>query len=508
MSAIQNNLPVALPQLPQPQAPTVDSIVRLKNLILESAQISPPELPKKIAYLRSLSSNIAKLRNDCRVLAMATTAKVERLPFYDIVKIVDKFVDNFGFLNCLCGDIGKEREVVAQATEDLDACIARITRRELSQLAAMDAQSVSAGIDTVHAYTLIGSLDPNQTAHLEGLADHLFKSKAYTAASTTYALYCEKNPDHKNVKPKAILALAGAKNYQIALDEISKAKVTLFPPDPKNVAIRAHLDMVKASCLIELKQYNFAREALLELLTAQPSNDKIKEKLVSLAIEEALFAFEQAPRDDAGIFAKAKAMFAAQESKHTLAWTNDCLIADFRFWLLAASTLRVSSNKKLYDAILGKIDEFLKSRAVTPKTLLETFKTKVSTIHVEASSFLDTYLKFAKETFKDIPEAALPLVEAQKTTIKEIIFGDDRLNGSSGLQQNLDTLRIVYKQLIDSKLFDDSESKTALREIEALLQQTNNAIQTCKDSLVKTIQDGSHPYINRQSLPFLQIGAN
>lgn len=502
MSAIHRDLGanqiVAVPNQPQAQAPTVDSILRLKNSVLESAQVSSPELPKKIENLRKLSETITKLRSDCQILSSATTAKVQNLPFYDIVKIVDQL----GFLNCLCGDIGKERETVSRTLEELDLCITRVATRELKALAAMNNQSVSAGIDTVQVYTLIGSLNPNSSSHLKGLADHLHKSRAFVAASRTYALFCEKNPDHKNFKPKAILALVGAKQFSEALAEIKEAKVTLFPPEPKNLAIRAHLDMLKATCLIELKAYDEAREVLLEQLDANNQSDKVKQMLTSLAIEEEIDAFERAPRDDASLFAKAKAMFASQDSKYALAWTKDCLISDFKFWLFTACAMRISSKRKLYETTLTRIDAFLKSGAVTPKTLLETFKTRVGAIHVEAASFLDAYLKFAKETLKDVPEAALPIVEAQKTAIRETVFGDDRLNGSSGLQQNLATFHTIYNQIVDSKLFEDSESKTALREIEALLAQTNNSIQTCKDSLVKTIQDGSHPYINPQSLPF------
>lgn len=504
MSAIHRdsvaNQQIALPHQVHAVAPTVDSILRLKNSVLESAQASPQELPKKIEYLRKLSENITKLRTDCQVLSSATSLKVQSLPFYDIVKIVDKL----GFLNCFCGDIGKERETVSRTLEELDLCTTRVATRELKALAVMNNQSVSAGIDTVQVYTLIGSLDPNSSAHLEGLADHLFKSKAYDAASRIYALFCEKNPDHQRVKPKAILALMKAKNFNKALAELHEAKVTLFPPEPKNLAVRSGLDIIKASCLIELKAYAEAREALLALMATTPQNDPIKDKLVWLAIEEALRDFEQNPKDDARFFAKAKAMFASQESKHTLAWTNDCLISDFTFWLFIACAKRTSSNRKAHEIILGRIDAFLKSEAVTPKASLDTFKAKVAAIQLESASFLNAYLQFAQETIKNIPEAALPIVEAQKTSIQETIYGDDRINGSSGLQQNLATFRTIYKQIIESKLFDDSESKTTLREIDALLTQTGNSIQTCKDSLVKTIQDGTHPYINPQSLPFTQ----
>ena len=437
-------------------------------------------------------------------MSAETTQRVHDLPWYRIVKLTDRLIFGSFRLTSIfnIGQIGKARCTVKRTTQEVNACIEKIIDRELKALGISSKQGSTDSITLAHVYDMIGKLDPTSTDYREGLADTLCKEQAFTAATRIYTVFCEANPDRKDVKIRAIQAMIGAKDFEGALTEIHEAKISLFPPEQvKNKPARATLDMLKADCLIELKHYDEARRTLLDLLQADYTSiegiDDVKRKLFLVGLGEDLRKFESEPRDDAGLFAKAKKMYGSLSTyTQGSVWTKDCYLSDFEFLVYAACSKKVTANNELHGMIKARIQEFLRLNIVSPKALLHSFLTRMIAVEKEAQGFLERYHKFAQATQENIPEVAQPIIDARKDAIRDAFFGSDRMNGSSGLASNLETFQAMLGYFRESRQFEDDESTQVMQRITDLLVQTNNSIITCRDSLVATVRGGRHAYIN------------
>ncbi|MCE5294357.1 MAG: hypothetical protein LLF94_07055 [Chlamydiales bacterium] len=480
------------------ERPTMNSITELRRRILEGSQISPVDLSQKITWLNDLSTSITKLRQDCDTFTQEIDAKFAARPWWHAVKICDKLGLHF-----LCGQLGKERQAVHRATSDINACITKITQRELLALSKIKEFTPQSSMNCVQLYEKIGKLDPSSTLHLEGLADCYYAQKAFAVSRAHYATFLRAHPTRHDVKVKEIQAMVSGGDFTQALAEIEEAKIGLFPVENvKNKPTRSVLDSLKADCLLELKRYPEARSHLLMLLQQEPTNDDVKRKLFLVGFGEALVENQV---DDESFFAYAKKMFGQlpRYTQGTTSWTKDCFISDFEFWVFLACSKKISEDKKMHALVLQRISQFVKQPIVSQKALLESITARVDVIKRDADGFLAKYHRFADDTSGAIPDITMPLVAARKIELKEAFFGADRLNSLAGLQHNVDAFSAIVKECHDSGRFNDAEQQTALQKITDLLSQTKNAIGITVNSLISTAINGSHPHINKDALPFI-----
>lgn len=492
--------PAALPQVMVPnERPTIDSINQMRRHVLESAQHSPANLEQKVVWLREISNTISQIRADSEVLANEADRQLAELPYFHYIRICDAIGLDF-----LCEDIGRAKICVKRARKDLDRCIHKITKHELLGLAKL--RNAPSSMTHVMVYDMIGKLNPHSSAHLEPLADCLLSQKAFSSAARIYAAFLQSNPSRKECKLKEIQALIGAREYALAVEEIQEAKIALFlPEDARDLPYRDILDSYKADCLIELKQYEEARKVLLTLLKPGQTDEGIKQKLFLAAFGEELSSYDYEFEDDETFFSRAKKMFGQHPSytHGSVVWSKDCFISDFEFWVFAACNNKVKENQHVHAAVVKKIESFIQKEIVSPKQLLESILERAKRVDNNAKAFLQRYHLFAEETAGPVANVAMPIVEARKAILRESIFGADNLAGSTGFSHSLDIFTKIVMACRRSRRFEDAQSKTALQQIQDLLSQTTKAIDTCKESLVATALDGSHPQINVHSLPFI-----
>ncbi len=487
--------------LPAPASnPTIDSVYSLRRTILEQAQSSPKEVKQKVEWLKTLTGRVEELRRQCQELTEDTDHKVQDLPFWRIRKYTDRL--GFGFFDFLNGKIGKARMCVRRSLQDVEACIQTISKRELLAGYTPEEQSLpSFGVDIVHYFNMINRLHPNDPLCQTKLASHLLSEGAYMTAHATYKTFCEQNPGlARTVKLDMIRALMSAGNFEKALEEILDAKNELFPPDAPKDAFkteRATLDLKKATCLIELKRYDEAREVLLQQFGEQGASHEALAQLFLISLGEATA--------DLSLVERAKQMFAQlpHNTKKSVAWSKDCLIFTFEFWLHSACCNLIKENQAFYTQSLESIDAFIQSKAVTPKVLLESLLNRAKLEETRANNFLKAYHNFAKVTQQPIPEASTPVIDGRKEALYVQLFGAKQAFSPSGILTNLDTLKIILKKCQNSKLFEDAESTQTMQQITDLLELTKHNLDTAVKSLVATVQAGKHPYINVQSLPFV-----
>lgn len=487
--------------VPVAPVPTIDSIYSLRRVILEASQTSPAGIKQKVVWLQNLNSRITELKTQCAALTADTDATVQGLSKF---RFFAKLCDRIG-LNFLNGKIGKARICVNRSLRDVEVAIQTITNRELTCGFKPEEQSQpSFHIDLIHFYDLINRLNPNNWLYLRSHAGLSLSEGAFKTAYTSYTTLCERNPELiRGVKVDMIRALMGSKNYEKALQEILDAKNELFPPNSPYENQRGTLDLLKATCLMELKRHDEAREVLVGMFGVQGAPYEVLQNLVLITIGEAAGAVPYDP----SLFERAKKMYGSLPmfTHRSVAWTKDCLVSDFAFWLHNAMSKVITSNDTLFARTLERISEFLKSKTVSSKALLETFLFEVMKQEQNAQSFLKRYHEFAAVTQNPIPDAANPIIEARREALKIQLFGVDKLYGSSGMIKNLATFTEVLRLFRESKEFEDGESKQTLQQIEDLLKQTANALNTGKESMVKTIENGTHPYINAASFQQLML---
>ncbi len=483
------------------EKPSIDSITQMRRMVLESAQQSPASIEQKVLWLGGISQTISQIRLDSESLAKEANEQLEALPFFHYIRLCDKIGLHF-----LCEDIGRAKICISRTRKDLDRCIHKITKHELAGLAKMKNLHASSSMAAVQVYDMIGKLNPHTSLHLEGLADCLLSQRAFFAAARTYATFLQSNPSRKECKLKEIQAMVGAQEYSQAIQEIQEAKISLFPPeDGRNLPFRDTLDGYKADCLVELKRYEEARKVLLTLLKPDQLNEGIKQKLVLVAFHEEMSRYDNAEVGDEPLFSYSKKMFGQLPSyiQGGIAWSKDCFISDFEFWIFAACHNKVSKNHQMHESVLQRIEHFIQSALVSPQYILKSILIRAQRVDNDAKAFLQRYHQFAQETRGPIAAVAMAIVEARKTALRESIFGADSMAGSGGLQHTLDTFGSIVEVCKRSNYYNDPECKITLQQIHDLLSQTTKAIATCKESLVATALEGSHPYINLDSLPFI-----
>lgn len=455
-------------QQPVPQSreaiPSLDSITTIGRPLFEAIRDfheKPLSYSRKIEWLKTIKEQAQALRTNCCALQRICERAINNLPwYYQPLFFLAKHV-----CTIFCRDDHAKKYFSAQATvQDLAKQIHTLVEKEVAKLSKVRAKHCKEGFDIAHIYEELSTLEPGNEQSRTGLAEWLLHEGVYDEAQTIFTDLIKRAPQKFALQFGLVKSLIGQKKYREAEEKIVDLKLLIARTDKETlkgqkVPPGEQLEEIKAKCLGDQGKYKEALTILRDCLTLNPKNLAVQKKIIRYSLRQELGEFEATEFTAAHkkfFLAKSKKMFGALPKYQESSYSENTLISEFDFWIMALFSQQNLHNKpQIKEFVLEELEAYLGSGLITKELLLKRVEERLQKLNGMHSALNDEYYALLETGARDLQPRQKSILQARITGYLKKRQGDPDLDGSLGFERQAEIADVLLEKLSTHSAFQE-----------------------------------------------------